>query len=115
MASLNNTSHCFRKKGPILLDSMQNSWILRHPDTLQLDEFLLQYPHYMKQRSDLWLNLRKKSLITGSTMHNAIGLRTLKAQKEHFKIFVKKSKEDSDITPAMQHGMDHEVIFLHCP
>ena len=111
MASINDTSHCFRKNGPILLDSLPNSWILRHPDTLQLDAFLLQYPHYMKQRSELWEKLRNKSLITGSTMHNALGLRTLKAQKEHFKQFVHKSEEKTAITPAMQHGIDYEVLI----
>ena len=67
----------------------------------------------MKQRSDLWDKLGKKSLVTGSTMHNALGLHTLKAQKEHFKQFVYKSDDRVAITTAMQHGIDYEVLFFN--
>ncbi|CAG2191099.1 unnamed protein product [Mytilus edulis] len=37
-----------------------------------------------KQRSDSWLNLRKESRITGSTIFKALGLSTLKEQQRHF-------------------------------
>ena len=43
-------------------------------------------------------------------MHNALGLRTLKLQKEHFDRFITKSKPfTTEINAAMQHGIDHEV------
>ena len=60
MATLNGNGAIFRKCGPILLDLMLNSWILRSPETLQLDKFLLKYPQYMKQRSELWYSLCKE-------------------------------------------------------
>ena len=90
ISKINGNEHCFRKWGPILLDSILNSWILRHPDTLQLDEFLKKFLKYMKQRTDLWMDLKNKSFLTGSTMHSVLGLQTLKEQWDHFKIFRKK-------------------------
>ena len=109
MAELNGNLHCFQRNGPVLLDSARNSWILRHPDTLDINNFLLKYPKYLKQRSELWHEMRTKCLTTGSTMHSALGLRTLKDQKEHYKIFVSKTASPPKINEAMQHGIDHEV------
>ena len=45
-------------------------------------------------------------------MHNALGLRTLNLQKEHFDIltFISKTKPfTNEVNAAMQHGIDHEV------
>ena len=109
MSVINGNSHCFRRRGPVLLDTLSNGWILRHPDILAVDDFLTQYPHFMKQRSDIWMKYRKKFRLTGSTMYNALGLRTLKEQKDHYRRFIKKDMGDKEVTPAMQHGIDHEV------
>ena len=38
----------------------------------------------MKQRGEQWMQIRSQERATGSTLHNAIGLNTLKAQLEHF-------------------------------
>ena len=38
----------------------------------------------IKQRSDMWHTIRKLAPVTGSSLHNAIGLRSLKEQKSHF-------------------------------
>ena len=110
MSKINGNYHCFRRNGPVSLDSTPNSWILCHPDTLQLDNFLIQHPHFMKQRSDLWMETRKKSSITGSTMFSALGMRTLKEQRKHFQQYVEKKDIISEITPAMEHGTSHEVF-----
>ena len=109
MATINGNEQLFRKSGPILLDTMLNSWILRSPETLQLNDFLKKYPQYMKQRSELWYSLCKECCVTGSTLHSAIGLRTLKEQKEHFKKFISKIDKPTEINKAMQHGIDNEV------
>ena len=37
-----------------------------------------------KQRTDRWLQLRKESRVTGSTLFRALGLATLREQQEHF-------------------------------
>ena len=73
------------------------------------DEFLLEHPEFIKQRSDLWMSLHEDCKITGSTMSNALGMHSLKDQKEHHKKFIRKENQDLEITPAMQHGIDHEV------
>ena len=112
MVEINGNMHCFKQNGPVLLDSAQNSWILRHPDTLYINNFLVKYPKFLKQRSDLWLEMRTKCLTTGSTMHSALGLRTLKEQKEHYKTFVSKTSSPPKINEAMQHGMNHEVNII---
>ena len=39
---------------------------------------------YVKQRSEEWHKIRREALIIGSTIDKALGLDTLKAQKEHF-------------------------------
>ena len=109
MATINGNEQLFCKSGPILLDTMLNSWILRSPETLQLDNFLKKYLQYMKQRSELWYSLCKECCMTGSTLHSAIGLRTLKEQKEHFKKFISKIDKPTEINKAMQHGIDNEV------
>ena len=112
MATINGNENSFHKRGPILLDTMLNLWILRSPETLQLDDFLLKYPQYIKQRSELWYSLCKEYSVTGSTLHSAIGLRTLKEQKEHFKQFISKVDKPTEITKAMQHGIDNEVCKI---
>ena len=63
----------------------------------------------MKQRSELWYSLCKECSVTGSTLHSAIGLRTLKEQKDHFKKIISKVDKPTKITKVMQHGIDNEV------
>ena len=49
-----------------------------------------------------------------STMHNALGLCTLKDQKDHFEEFVMvKVPSDKDPALALVHGMKHEVYFCN--
>lgn len=38
----------------------------------------------IKQRTDVWLEMRKCAMVTGSTIHGALGLDGLAKQKEHF-------------------------------
>ena len=115
MSKINRNHHCFHHSGPVLLDSTHNSWILRHPDTLQLDNFLIQHPHFMKQRSELWMETRTQSSITGSTMFSALGMRTLKEQRKHIQQYVEKKDIVTQITPAMERGTSHEVFTsLQC-
>ena len=109
MSLINGNSHCFRRQGPVLLDTLANSWILCDPDILLVDDFLKDHPQFMKQHSDLWMDFHKSFQLTGSTMYNALGLRTLIDQKLHYRKYVKKEDITQETTPAMQHGIDHEV------
>ena len=61
-----------------------------------------------------WFNVRRQSRITASTMHNALGFRTLKAQKAHYDEFVLGKVPPITQTPlAMLHGTQHEVNSVH--
>ena len=42
-------------------------------------------------------------------MYNTLGLHTLKDQKLQYRKYVKKENITQETTPAMQHGIDHEV------
>lgn len=43
---------------------------------------------FVKQRSEIWVALRKSAYVTGSTIYDAVGMRGLKKQKYHFaKVF----------------------------
>ena len=75
-------------------------------------EHLLQYKEnsvWVKQKSELWEQLRQYSVITGSTSSNAIGLTTLADQKKHFDTFVLNKKEE--ISEELQQRFDHGVEF----
>ena len=113
MSLINRNSHCFRRTGPVLLDTLSNSRILCDPEILLVDDFLTDNLQFMKQRSDLWMEFQKGFQLTGSTMYNALGLRTLKDQKLHFRKYVKKEDIPQEPSPAMEHGTNHEVCICY--
>ena len=118
MSLINSNSHCFRRRGPVLLDTLDNSWILRDPEILLVDDYLKQNPQFMKQRSDLWLEFHKVFQLSGSTIYSALGLRTLKDQMLHYRKYINKEDNVNVPTPAMQHRTNHEVcitvkVYLH--
>ena len=57
--------------------------------TQYLDLDLEENTQFCSQRSEMWHHLRKKARVTGSTMFNALGFESLKAEKEHVYVFVK--------------------------
>lgn len=75
----------------------------------------LQQPHllseefhvssYIKQSSPEWHALRKLAPVTGSTLHTGIGLRTLKEQKNHVKMF--KGEHQREFSPEVQEILDY--------
>jgi hypothetical protein len=88
--------------------STQGNWFhLKEPE--QLPDTLTD-SHFIKQHSESWHELRSKHRVTGSTMHNAIGLRSLKDQKSHFdKVIMNKTTPlSSDAQARMAHGTDNE-------
>jgi hypothetical protein len=69
-------------------------------------EALVGDSRYVKQRSPEWFELRKQAPVTGSTMHTALGLRTLKEQKIHFDMAIH-NKAPAEHPPDVQERMDH--------
>ena len=74
---------------------------------------MLENPQFMKQQSNLWMEFHKGFKITDSTMYSALGLHTLKDQKDHYRQFIKKEAVEQEITPAMEHGTKHEVCIRY--
>ncbi|XP_053397710.1 uncharacterized protein LOC128556471 [Mercenaria mercenaria] len=66
---------------------------------------------FIKQGSNEWKEIRKLAPVTGSTLHNALGLRTLSIQKQHFDTHIL-SKEGPELPEAVQvrlkHGTENE-------
>jgi hypothetical protein len=66
-------------------------------------------PRYLKQRSDIWFELRKSRRVTGSTLHTAFGLRGVKEQKCHFRKFLEGKESFSQGVPKRPDwGTGHE-------
>ena len=69
-------------------------------------------PHFVKQRSEEWHRIRREALITGSTIYKALGLDTLKAQKEHFDSVmcgVSEKQPSDEQLKNMKYGTDNEI------
>ena len=69
-------------------------------------------PRFVKQRSEQWIGIRKKAMATGSTIYDAIGLRTLKQQNAHFDEVIsniKKPEPSEHVKEMMAYGTENEV------
>ena len=95
MSEINSNQNEFIQKEPLITDEQNNAFMLLEPDVLKTlygDQIVADNPQIVKQRSQEWHDLRQLSKVTSSTMHNALGFRTLKLQKEHYDCFIKKQK-----------------------
>ena len=108
LADLNDVHHWVPESQHVFLQDQPNYFSLLPPEHLSGMLNLEDRNHYplVKQRSDAWLQLHKKAQLTGSIMYKALGLETLKAQKEHFDVHVK-GKQAKTVTPEVQHMMDY--------
>ena len=113
MAKVNGNFNYFKSESPLNIYDQENAYILLKDDFMDLmygDTYLEMNPQYVKQRTSKWKKLRESSWITGSTMHDALGLCTLKSQKLHFDTFVSHTTQEShEPNEAMNHGAKHEV------
>ena len=73
-------------------------------------------PDITKQRTDKWFELRKIGKATGSTLHKAVGLSTLREQQHHFDKLFKSdpgtSSEEglsTEVKRIMKHGEENEI------
>ena len=64
-----------------------NTLTLRH-HIAELNGGNRSNPLHVKQGTEEWLQLRKQAPVTGSTFYDAIGMRSLKSQKEHIDRYV---------------------------
>ena len=102
-ANINNATKYWRNAQEVNLQTQGNLICLGSSDT---DE---DVPAVVKQRSERWFQIRKTSLVTGSTIHKAIGLDSLKKQREHLEVESGK-KEPPEVSAALQAMFDHGTI-----
>ena len=84
ISCINGTSdnYILGSKTTILLDKQSNYVCLRETkQDILLDD---TDSSITKQRTDRWLQLKKESRVTGSTLFRALGLATFLEQREHF-------------------------------
>ena len=69
---------------------------------------------YIKQHSPKWHDCHDRVHVTGSTLRRAVGLDTLKEQKNYYeeKFKKKKVKRDEELEKILQYGTENEVQFI---
>ena len=75
-------------------------------------QFESECSRFIRQRTPAWHVVRDQAKVTGSTVHGAIGLDTLKKQQQHFdqKVSGKPKPEFSDeVKERMKYGTVHEI------
>ena len=76
------------------------------------ESFVSTDTRYIQQRTKDWHAVRNKSKVTGSTAHSALGLNTLKRQKEHFDCVMtgkEKMQPNEEVKQRMEYGTVHEI------
>lgn len=89
-----------------------NLFQLKDPDSLPSHA---TSPQYIKQRTEEWHALRNQATVTGNTMHNALGLRGLKAAQEFHDVRISKSKPaeiPEELRKLFEHGTKNEPNAL---
>ena len=98
--SINNA-----KSASLMLREMSNCYIpssLVKSDILDVSHHIAQLnegqinPLHVRQGTEEWHNLRKQAPVTGSSFYDAIGLRSLKNQKEHIDRYVNNKEKEFD-------------------
>ena len=104
IAVLNQSDELYQTGQFVNLSSQPNCVEL--PESEETDNTRL-----IKQRTEKWHNIRKEALVSGSTIYQALGLDTLKRQREHFDKVVcdiPEPPKPDDVQKAMQYGTEHE-------
>ncbi len=108
-SSILRGSHDFAATSQVTKSS-QHNWIsLKTPDMLPVS--FQDQPRFIQQRSTDWHKRRSEFKVTGSTLHNALGLRTVKEQKQHYDHVYHGKKHDisPEVQERMNYGTENEV------
>ena len=97
--SCSTTSAC-----RIDLSRQSNVFLLKQDTTMPPD---YNATNFVKQCTSKWHDLRKQAPVSASTLHNALGLRQLKLQKDHIeKVLLHR---DEEVPPELQRIFDYET------
>ena len=111
-ANINDSASLFNGSEVINITDQANVKLLIEPH--DLTDFFSECDNtvYVKQRTDIWNRIRSMCPVTGSTIHQAIGLGTLSEQKDHHDYFLnlkQKPLPNPDIQIMMDYGTENEV------
>ena len=105
---MNSCAHLYAK-GPDVDLGQQENYVCLSDLASESEEI---QPYFIKQRCERWLEIRKTARATGSTLHAALGLNSLKTQLQHFDYVINgldKPSVDVQTTGRMQYGVDQEI------
>ena len=88
MANIQHNSHIFTSSTIRNLCECQNIRILHCAQYVMTKVDPTDYPHLIKDGSDMFLDFKRQSMLTAKTVYNAMGLNTSKAMKLHFQQYV---------------------------
>ena len=112
LAYINKTHELFNSTRIIHFHEQPNLKILIEPHDIR--DFFEENDNtvYVKQRTDIWERIRKMCSVTGSTMHNALGLSTLQDQKNHYKMKFRGKEPPApteEVEKMLKYGTENEV------
>ena len=97
----------------ITMSKQPNLFLLQPPSKIAAFEDLskIENSSFVKQQLEEWHALRNSAMVTGSTLGKAIGLLTLKEQKEYYqhKFKNQKSKISDELKKILEYGTENEV------
>ena len=114
LGQLNGSSCCVAENKYVNLHKKPNFFglFLSEYVSCHMNLEMEQNTKYCSQYSTLWWKLRKKVVITGSTLYKGLGFETLKAEREHVNVFVKNRPAlqiPPDVQKYMEFGKNNEV------
>ena len=109
IAALEGASSTFAESKTIDISYQENMLTLNNDESHLIDGVVES--RFIKQRTDLWFLLRNKALVTGSTIHSALGLRGRKEQLKHINKIIDQgqSEMNKDLQARLKYGTDNEI------
>ena len=118
MSDLRRNGHIFQESDYVDLHKMSNVRLLMNPN--EMPPHINQSADYqhVKQRTQEWFSLCKKAVVTASSAYNALGLRTLQEQCDHFKQYVEHAPvqpHSKEVQKRLDYGSENEVCSCYLP
>ena len=85
LSLMQNNIHHFEKDDAVDAPCQSNMRLLNPPENINPGIDLYSHPEIIKQRSKLFTQLQNTAKVTSTSCYNALGLNTMKDQREHFK------------------------------
>ena len=85
MAILQTNTHTFKSMGPIEINNTNNIRLLYESAYVNDNLDIFEFPHLIKQQSDIWEDLVRQAILTDANTFMSIGFSTAKIMKSMFR------------------------------